>query len=126
MKNARNILLVEDDYDDQVFFVDALHKIHPDIVCDVAYNGLHALQKLTLNANYDLIFMDLNMPLMDGFECLKELKQDVQLKHIPVIILTTSKNEDDIIRAKKLGAIMYVVKPSSFDALFEQVKRVFL
>ena len=120
MQTAKRVLLVEDDADDQMFFVEALKSIHPLIKCDIAHNGEEAL-KMVSSSPYDFIFMDLNMPVMDGCTCLDKLKAG-KYKKIPVIILTTSRNPKDIERCKNLGALMYCIKPDSYDALFKELK----
>ncbi|MCW3091425.1 MAG: response regulator [Ferruginibacter sp.] len=70
MNTAKRILLVDDDPDDQYLFSDAVNQIHPKIYCEIANNGAEALTILDKTPPFDLIFMDLNMPKMNGFECL--------------------------------------------------------
>ena len=67
---------------------------------------------------FDLIFLDLNMPKVDGFECLKRLKENPVYQHIPVVIVSTSRRPEDIEKCKLLGASMFVSKPASFGELF--------
>lgn len=116
--NHKNILLVDDDDDDQFIFIDALNEITNDIECRTAKNGLEALEQLkTISHPPSLIFLDLNMPLMNGFECLKEIKDQPRLKEIPVIIFTTSDNPSDERRAKELGVSVFFTKTSNFKLL---------
>ncbi len=70
----------------------------------------------------DLILLDLNMPGMDGFEALSKIKGDADLKHIPVVVLTTSRNEEDVAKAYAAGANTYIPKPDSFDQLATVMK----
>lgn len=123
MQTAKRILLVEDDTDDQEFFTEALHTIHPSIQCAIANNGEEALDIVSKPPLYDIIFLDLNMPKMGGFEFLRILKGSNH-KDIPVVILSTSDNPKDIAQSKKLGAAMYCVKPTSYDDLFEELKTI--
>ncbi len=114
----KKILLVDDDADDQLFFVDAVKEVEPAIDCGVANNGLEALEQLeTIPPPPSLIFLDLNMPLMNGFECLAELKKTDAYKEIPVIIFTTSNQAKDVERTIAMGAKMYLTKPADFNSL---------
>ena len=124
MQTAKQILLVEDDKDDQQFFCEALFDIHPAIFCQVANNGLEALSFLSIHPPFEMIFLDLNMPRIDGFECLKVMKSHLLYRNIPVIILSTSARQEDIARCKALGAAKFVTKPTSYSALFEKLKNI--
>lgn len=113
---TKNIFLVEDDEDDQRFFVEAIKDIDKSVCIYVAKNGVEALDKLDrMNSLPDVIFMDINMPLMNGFECLAFLKKHTRLKTIPVVILTTSNNPAEAEVARELGAIFFLSKPSDFN-----------
>jgi len=114
----KKILLVDDDLDDQVFFLDALSEITKNVECITAVNGLEALSNLkVIKPSPSIIFLDLNMPLMNGFECLKKMKNDEQYKNIPVVIFTTSNNRADEIYAKELGAKLFFTKTPDFKLL---------
>ena len=116
-----DILLVEDDPADvrmtQLAAKEALDLENIQVVKD----GKEALDYLYKRGGYedagtpDLILLDLNMPGRDGFEILEEIKADPDLKVIPVIVLTTSTSEEDILRAYRAHANSYVVKPRSFS-----------
>lgn len=123
MSEKRLFLIVDDDIDDCEFFCEALNEIAPNIDCYVANNGEDALKKLRAQSKSipDVIFLDLNMPCMDGKACLKELKKDNLLKEIPVVIYTTSSNKDDVDETKNLGAFHYITKPSDFQNLRKQL-----
>jgi CheY-like chemotaxis protein len=114
---AIRILLVDDDADDQIYFKDALQEVATPVVCEVANNGNEALQQIEIPPPPDLIFLDLNMPIMNGYECLAALKSETRFRHIPVVIFTTSKNAKDIERSKKMGASLYFTKPADFKTL---------
>ncbi|PZX58225.1 response regulator receiver domain-containing protein [Algoriphagus ratkowskyi] len=112
------IFLIDDDEDDQLFFKDALELINPLLQCDTAGNGKIALEKLKNNDSLpDLIFLDLNMPVMNGFEFLTEIKNKNHFNKIPIGIFTTSNIIDDIERTKNLGAKFFFTKPSDFKVL---------
>ena len=111
-------MLVEDDEDDQYLFCEALLELHPYIDCQIANNGAEALELVKQQPPFDLIFLDLNMPKVDGFECLKRLKANPVHQHIPVVIVSTSRRPEDIEKCKQLGALMFVSKPASFGELF--------
>jgi CheY-like chemotaxis protein len=87
MTTHKILMIVDDDKDDRFFFCSAIRKNNPSYECIEAENGADALKQLrTTKQLPDFIFLDLNMPKMDGRECLKELKKDETLKKIPVII----------------------------------------
>jgi CheY-like chemotaxis protein len=112
------LFLVDDDMDDHEIFKSALAKVDSDLTLLTASNGYEALDFLSTTGNLpDYIFVDLNMPRMDGFQFLKEIKQTDTLKNIPVIIYSTSCNPADIAKTKQLGAISFVTKPSRFSDL---------
>ena len=120
------IFLVEDDIDDQGLFQDALSEIDRSIQLVTAPNGVEALRKINKNmlSIPDYIFMDLNMPLMDGIQCLKEFKKLPSLADIPIVIYSTSTYEKDSEDAKKAGAFEYIVKPFSFPELCKEIKKI--
>jgi CheY-like chemotaxis protein len=110
----KNLFLVEDNPADKDLFLLAVERFDPTITCETAYNGSYALQMLqTSHPLPEVIFLDLNMPRLDGFEFLALIKKDEHLKDIPVIILTTST--EDAERCFKLGAALYLTKPESLD-----------
>lgn len=89
-----------------------------------ALDFLHRRGKFTKAPHPDLILLDLNMPRKNGQEVLAEIKADDRLKHIPVVILTTSKAEEDVIKAYGLHANCYVIKPVDFDVFAEVVRSI--
>ncbi len=118
----KKILLVDDDVDDQLFFMDAIKELEPTLECGIANNGVEALDHLKkVSPPPSIIFLDLNMPLMNGFECLAQLKKINRYKEIPVIIFTTSNHPVDMERTIAMGAIMYFTKPTDFIDLKEKL-----
>src|SRR5262249_16873073 len=99
------IMIIDDDDDDRELFKEALYEISPEITCLKALDGVDALQMLSGGEHLpDIIFLDLNMPQINGRECLQILKQHDQLKDIPVIIYSTSKTEENVQQAMAAGA----------------------
>ena len=123
----KSVLFIDDDEDDKLVFGNALNSIDSGIVYLTASDGIEALKILSeeLIILPDLIFLDLNMPKMDGFTCLSHLKKSSELKSIPVHILSTSTNPKDMERAKNLGADRFITKPSSYTGLIEELKVAF-
>lgn len=123
----KNILFVDDDADDLLLFSEALNDIEAQISFETASDGITALKKLTTSASVpELIFLDLNMPMMHGFECLKKIKADKKLQGTPVIIFTTSSSPLDINMAKHLGAAAYFCKPMHFNHLCDHLKMILM
>jgi CheY-like chemotaxis protein len=112
------ILLADDDLDDTEMFCEALEDIDESIVCLCAANGKEALNILQdIDEIPELIFLDVNMPIMSGWECLKILKNDKRYQDIPVIMISTSSHKKDMDIALELGSMCYFVKPYDFKDL---------
>lgn len=111
--------LIDDDKDDQEIFSMALQDIKHPIRCFFADDGVEAIEKFNSDLLFlpDFIFMDINMPRMNGIECLELLKKLQRIQHIPVYMISTSADPKIIARAKAIGAIDFIVKPSSISVL---------
>lgn len=118
-----SILVAEDDLDDKLLIQDAFEENGlGSMPIEYVENGDELLQVLNKNMQLPvLIFMDLNMPKKDGREALKEIKSSPRLKHIPVIVFTTSNSEDDIRMSYLHGVNTYFTKPALFSELVETV-----
>lgn len=124
------ILLIEDNPGDVRLTIEALrtNKIHNKML--VANDGVEALEMLRRQGAHadagrpDLILLDLNLPRKDGREVLEEIKQDSELKRIPVVVLTTSSAEEDIMRSYNLHANAFVTKPVRLAEFIEAVKSI--
>ena len=123
--------MADDDPDDCLLTQEALEESQLNHELYFVSNGEELLDYLFQRGNYhtalpsprpDLILLDLNMPKKDGREALKEIKATPNLRQIPVIILTTSKTEEDIYRTYDLGASSFITKPVTFDALVQVMK----
>lgn len=89
-----------------------------------AMNGLEALDILSRENGFDLILLDINMPVMNGVQLMEKLKKDNLYRHIPIVVISTEGKEEDTIRAMKLGAWGYIVKPFKSEALYDIVEKV--
>lgn len=117
--SLKAIALADDDSDDADLFAEAVQAIDPKIVVERASNGLELLDKMRGDHIIfpDVIFLDINMPEMNGWDCLGELKNSPKLKDVPVIMYSTSSNIHDKAKAAKLGASYFYTKPDNFQAL---------
>jgi CheY-like chemotaxis protein len=119
--------IVDDDSDDQEIFTISAQKADPAIQCAFANDGVHAIEKLT-NAEFTpgCIFLDVNMPRMNGIECLEELGKIKRLSLVPVFMCSTSADPKIVAKAKELGAHDFIVKPSTiaeFTTILTEVKK---
>ena len=107
------IFIVDDDEDDREFFIEAVAELNPGIIFRQFNNGQDALQTIqsAKSSLPDLIFLDLNMPRLNGLQCLQQLKHNERSLEIPVVIYTTIKQKEDMEETRKLGAIRYNIKP---------------
>jgi CheY-like chemotaxis protein len=128
---AVTILVAEDDEDDRMLMQDALeeNRLANDLhfVCDgeelmdyLLHRGQYSDPKTAPRPS--LILLDLNMPRKDGREALKEIKSDPTLRQIPVVVLTTSKAEEDILRTYDLGVSSFIAKPVIFESMVQIIK----
>ncbi|MGF0116445.1 response regulator [Promicromonospora sp. Marseille-Q5078] len=124
------VLLVEDDPGDVLMTREAFeeHKVVNRL--SVVADGVSAMAYLRKEGEHaeastpDLILLDLNLPRMDGREVLAAVKADERLKHIPVVVLTTSEAEEDVLRSYSLHANAYVTKPVDFDRFIQVVRQI--
>ena len=124
------VLLVEDDPGDVMMTREAFqdYKLHNEL--HVVSDGAEAMAFLRQEGEYagrprpDLVLLDLNLPRMDGRQVLEAIKSDPELASIPVVVLTTSENEDDVLRSYSLHANAYVTKPVDFQRFIEVVRRI--
>ena len=120
MKDNLSLLIVDDDADDRQLFVEAVKEIDTRIECIAAKDGQQALEMLKNSRDHlpDLIFLDLRMPRFNGRRCLLEIKNDERLRHIPVIIYTTSRELNESRELKDLGAVHFISKPNNPDEIY--------
>jgi CheY-like chemotaxis protein len=122
---ALTILYVDDDSDDVDIFCDALRMIDQSITCMTARDGQEALKLLDRTAiKPDYIFLDINMPVMNGRQCLTELKKQQKLKHIPVVMYSTTTNALEKTQCFKLGAYKFLIKQDSYAKLCRELAEI--
>jgi CheY-like chemotaxis protein len=132
MHNLRRILLAEDDPNDAELTLMALAEYHLANEVLTASDGAEALDFLFRRGKYagrndaqpGVILLDVKMPKINGIEVLRQIKSDPQLRTVPVVMLTSSREETDLVESYNLGANAYVVKPVDFHAFAEAVKRL--
>jgi CheY-like chemotaxis protein len=126
-----HILMADDDPDDRMMADKALHQSRLKNGLMFVEDGQELMDYLHRQGKYagaaqfplpDLVLLDLNMPRKDGREALAEIKADPKLRRIPVVVLTTSKAEEDILRSYDLGANAYITKPVTFQGLAEAMR----
>lgn len=120
MKKNMSFLIVDDDADDRMLVIESVKEIDESIECKIARNGEQALELLR-NIEVPLpnfIFLDIRMPRLNGKKCLLEIKKDERLRHIPVIIYTTSKAVEESIELRAMGAFHFISKPRNADEIF--------
>ena len=124
------VLLIEDNEDDVELTLEALKDSRVRMDVHVVADGVAAMKFLRCQDEYDdkprpdLILLDLNLPKMDGREVLNEIRNDPDLTDLPVVVLTTSQDEEDICKAYKLHANCYISKPVDFMKFTELVKQI--
>lgn len=125
---AIRILMAEDDSQDQFLVKKAFTQSRCLNSIDIVQDGEELLAFLRKEGEYaeatrpDLILLDLNMPLKDGREALKDIKADPELRAIPIVVLTTSGEDEDIVRSYNLGVSSYIQKPVTFEKLAEMIE----
>lgn len=124
------ILMADDDEDDRFLTQTALEESEVRCKMIFAKDGTEALDMLHLGSGEkpeempNIILLDLNMPLKNGWQVLQELKSNEALKHIPVLIFTTSNSSDHIVKSYAMGANSFITKPSTFNGLLDVMKNI--
>lgn len=132
MDELKRILLAEDDPNDVELTLEALDEFNLANEVIVVNSGIEALEYLQYRGKYEkrakglpaVILLDIKMPKMNGLEVLEKIKKDENLRNIPVIILTSSREEPDLLKAYELGVNAYVVKPVDFHEFINAVKKL--
>lgn len=118
-KQIYNLLLADDDDDDCIFFKEALDELSLSVVLSTVHDGVELMGYLEAAADNlpDILFLDLNMPRKNGYECLTEIKGIESLKQLPVIIFSTSLDSKNVDLLYDMGATYYIRKPGDFSKL---------
>jgi CheY-like chemotaxis protein len=130
--NSLTILLADDDPDDRLLIEEALRESKISNPLEMVEDGEELMDYLNGRGKFSgmdtvmpgLILLDLNMPRKDGREALKEIKSDDRLRHIPIVVLTTSKAEEDIFRTYNLGVNSFITKPVTFESLVDLIRQL--
>jgi CheY-like chemotaxis protein len=130
--SLRPILLAEDNPNDVELTLDALHSLHLANDITVVNDGAEALDFLYRRGNFAgyagarpaVVLLDLKMPRVTGLEVLRQIRADSELHSLPVVILTSSREESDLVKSYQLGANAYVVKPVDFEAFISAVSQL--
>jgi CheY-like chemotaxis protein len=130
VQNVLSVLLVEDDPGDILMAQEAIAEQPVRSDLHIARDGVEAMDYLRGSTSGgatptpDLVLLDLNLPRMDGREVLAEIRSDARLTHLPVVVLTTSSSEDDVLTSYRLHANAYVTKPSDFTQFTRTVRDI--
>src|SRR5688572_16069119 len=109
--NTIRIAYVDDDHDECFLFAEALKRLGIRHKLYTANKCSELIRLLETTTDFDIIFLDMNMPVTDGKECLKAVKEKAEWNHIPVVILTGAYNESDVTLVHEMGAHLYIIKP---------------
>jgi CheY-like chemotaxis protein len=122
-QNSLNILIVDDDKDDALMLLQAIQEILPSSNAYFESDGIAAWRFLKLNRAPDLVFLDLNMPLLYGLDCLKDIYNQDMVPNTPIVIYSASMNMKDIDACYNYGATFYMVKPACYKHLISLARQ---
>ncbi|WP_276166089.1 response regulator [Zobellia alginiliquefaciens] len=124
--NFGPLVYIDDDEDDRMLFQEAIEELFPKLPLESYESGTSFLQRLSNDISNlpKLIFVDLNMPVVSGEECLKHIRKNTHFSQIPVVIYSTSSSREDHSKCLNLGANMFVTKSRSYEDLKKQLKEI--
>jgi response regulator of citrate/malate metabolism len=127
MNEPLHCLIIDDDPDDQEIFLMCIRKISQDVICLTSNSGVEALAMLNANEDYipEFIFLDVNMPKMNGIDCLKQLKTVKRLKDTKILMYSTTSESDIVNESLKIGANDFIMKPTKTGELKEKLSVIF-
>ena len=122
----KTVLLIDDDQDDSELFKEAIEEVNPEISFHHIEDGNQAIRELIDHRTLfpDLIFLDINLPMISGWECLKQFKGEQHLHKVPVIIYSTSSQTNEKETASRLGAAGFITKPDDYQQLKAVLQRI--
>lgn len=118
-----SVYYVDDDYDDRILFAETLFEIDRAVNLTLIEGGPQLMEILSPKFLPDVIFLNINMPCRNGFECLRDIRNSSEMEKVKVIMYSTSNSRIDIIKSFELGADYYITKPASFTAVKEVIKK---
>ena len=121
MKHTAHIILADDDPDDCFIFSTLSLEVSKDIRVTCMHDCISLLNYLTNQPLPDIVFLDLNMPVLSGWDCLKKFRQNSQWDKIPIVIYSTASRQETIDQCRQLGANRYIVKPNDSAKLKEAI-----
>jgi CheY-like chemotaxis protein len=124
LPEVKHILIAEDDADDIDFFKEAVKDNCPSIELTVAEDGKKLLSVLEKISTPDVIVLDLNMPYVNGKDCLKAIRKNNKFQHVPIVVYSTSSNQYDVEYCLSNGANHYVVKPGTYSDISKLVHQL--
>jgi CheY-like chemotaxis protein len=122
MKVEKRVLLIDDDLDDRTLFCEALAEFFPNFNCETVEDGVKCVELLSQQKSYDYIFLDLNLPKMDGFQVLQYLRDNNLAPGARIVVLSSTSRQSDIDRCFQLGVSSFFTKPSTYFKLVETIK----
>lgn len=127
MEESIKCFLIDDDADDQEIFGQALENLDRPIQCTYANDGVQALEKLNSDPAFipDVIFIDMNMPRMNGIQCLEAIQKIDRLKDVVLYMYSTAADPKSIAATQSLGAKEFIIKPSNFNDLTKKLSQIF-
>jgi len=125
IKQNYNLLLADDDEDDCAFFEEALAELSLPVVFEAVNDGVQLMDFLKKGNLPDILFLDLNMPRKNGYECLTEIKQIAEFKNLPIIIFSTSLDTEIVNLVYEKGVAYYIRKPGEFAQLKKVISNAF-
>jgi CheY-like chemotaxis protein len=127
MQPTKQCLIIDDDEDDQEIFLMCLKKVSSRINCVAVNDGVEAVSMLKTEKSFtpDYIFIDVNMPRMNGIDCLRILKNMERLKYAKIFMYSTTSEGSAVLESKKLGANDFIIKPSKTAELKEKLSKIF-
>lgn len=119
-----NILLADDDADDRLFFGEALMETKIEHHLDTFENGVELMKFIQESPKPGILFLDINMPLKSGLECLFEIRREHKIEGLEIVIFSTSGAEETVTKSYRFGASLYIQKPSDYKKLVKMIEFV--
>jgi CheY-like chemotaxis protein len=127
MEEMRHCLLIDDDQDDQEIFLMCIKKLNTNVTCLIANDAVEAIAMIKSTPGYipNYTFIDVNMPKMNGIDCLKILKKIERLKYTKIFMYSTTSERVTLVTSKELGAEDFIIKPATTKELKEKLSKIF-